>query len=133
MNPEGARVFRVLTVVQERKGRLGEEEAAASLFLSPDRFRAVFLAEMGMGFRAYCCQIKLKNAQALLQDSGHSIQDVADALSYSSRSAFEHWFKRHTSMWPAQYRKTTTLSIDARQLTPVSSAANSAMHSGEYR
>lgn len=55
--------------------------------------------------REWLDDILLKKAIYMLYDENKSIQQIGDALSFSSPSLFGVFFKRKTGMSPLQYRK----------------------------
>lgn len=63
-----------------------------------------FKQEMGVSIWDYVNQQKAERAKLLLQDPSKTIQDVADQLSYCSRSYFSEIFKQHVGLWPSDYR-----------------------------
>ena len=56
--------------------------------------------------REWIDEILLKEAIYMLYDENKSVQQISDALSFSSPSLFGVFFKRKTGKTPMQYRRT---------------------------
>jgi len=46
----------------------------------------------------------IRNAQALLENSQLTVQQVADYLNFPTPSFFGQYFKKHVGMTPKEYR-----------------------------
>ena len=65
------------------------------------------LAEEGQSWQKLLDEIRLEQAQHLLQHTDQPQSSIADALGYSDIRSFQRSFKRHTGQTPGQYRKST--------------------------
>jgi len=64
----------------------------------------LFKKAMNMNFSDYLWQLRLNKAKEYLRDSEMSVEEVALAVGYYSRSAFLRKFKQETGLTPTQYR-----------------------------
>lgn len=78
------------------------EDAAEACSLSLSRFKVCFRQETGVTPREYINQIKIRQAQRLL-DAGHSVTDAAMAMGFTTPNYFSVLFRKYTSMTPTEY------------------------------
>lgn len=64
-----------------------------------------FKQETGVSINDYIKNAKIERAKLLLTTTQDSIQDISDALAFSTRSFFADEFKRSTGIAPAAYRE----------------------------
>lgn len=67
-------------------------------------FSHKFKKEVGCSINEYILKEKIEQAKLLLSGTNHSIQDISDDLSFSSRSYFYSCFQKHTGLSPSEYR-----------------------------
>lgn len=84
------------------------EDAAAACSLSLSRFKVCFRQETGVTPREYINQLKIRQAQRLL-DAGHSVTDAAMAMDFTTPNYFSVLFKKYTSMTPSEYLRRTAV------------------------
>ena len=87
-------------------GLLSEAEAAAVIFRSTRRLRAIVLESTGLSFREFRTRIKADCARELLSETQLSISTISAELGYSARDKLEKVFKKYFGMTPARYRDT---------------------------
>lgn len=80
------------------------ESVAEQVFLSPNYLSMLFSKEMGITFKEYLVNFRLKKAQELLRDPSLKIYQVAQQVGYSDWRYFSEIFKRNIGQSPAQYR-----------------------------
>ena len=78
-------------------------EVAKQFHRSERSFRRQLQVE-GIGWRQLRNDVLMEQARNLLAAGSYSIDQGAERLGYSERSAFCHAFKRWTGMSPSKYR-----------------------------
>ncbi len=78
---------------------------AAKVGLSPWRFAHLVKSHTGKTFSQTLQQIRIQNAQRLLDRTSKTCTDVAYACGYQDQSYFIKHFRRITGTTPAKYRK----------------------------
>jgi len=64
----------------------------------------LFKRNTGLSFGEYLRNLRLKNAERLLQDTTLSIKEIAAAVGYKYVSDFDHHFKSVYGICPGEYR-----------------------------
>ena len=85
--------------------KAGEEKLAQQLHLSKRQLSRVLHKHYGMGFQEKLLQARMDHASWLLRTTQKRIGQIADAVGYSSESAFYQAFRRHFGVTPREYRK----------------------------
>ncbi len=85
-------------------GRLGEEEAAAQLFITK-RTMARRLKREGNSFRQLRDEVLGSIAQSYLSESSLSVEAIAEILNYHDSASFRRAFKRWFGQTPKDYRQ----------------------------
>lgn len=83
--------------------RMSVRKLAALSHLSVGRFHAAFQAYMDRTPAQYVAEIRMQRAVTLLKETALSVAQVAEAVGYSTQSAFTHAFKRHFGVAPSRY------------------------------
>ena len=100
-----ARIARVVDFVHGR--RLGAViplgKMAATVHLSPDRFRHLFMKETGVGFRAYLLWRRLECGLAAYV-AGESLTEAAHTGGFADSAHFTRTFRRMFGITPASVR-----------------------------
>jgi len=78
-------------------------DVAAEVGISISALKKLFSQKCGCGVMAHFSKLRIAHAKKLLHD-GLSMQELADALGFSSASNFSRWFKKETGIPPTQYR-----------------------------
>jgi transcriptional regulator GlxA family with amidase domain len=84
---------------------LGLKHVSHAVGLSFWHFSRLFNAGMGMGFREYVKNVRLKHACTLLKSSSLSIKEIAAAVGYTHLSDFYHHFKNQYGISPLVFRR----------------------------
>ncbi len=72
---------------------------------SPEHLSRRFHSETGITYRAYCDQLRMRQATILLHRPGENVSSVAEALGYSDASSFIRAFRNIYGITPSTYRK----------------------------
>jgi AraC-like DNA-binding protein len=98
---------RVLRAIDFMQGRLERPptlaEAAAAAYLSPGRFRHLFVEETGMRFRPYLLWLRLIRAVRVLS-SGESASTAAHAAGFADSAHLTRTFRRMLGAPPSAFR-----------------------------
>jgi AraC family transcriptional regulator len=98
------RIARAVRLVREQLGEsipLGR--IASAVHLSPDRFRHLFVAEIGVTFRAYLLWQRLERSLAAYI-AGESLTDAALTGGFADSAHFSRTFRRMFGIAPASVR-----------------------------
>ncbi len=77
---------------------------SAHIHLSPTYLSRIFNKKAGMGFSDFVANVRLKAAKQRLRNSTETVEQIADALGFSSSSYFSSVFKKHEGVTPSEYR-----------------------------
>jgi AraC family transcriptional regulator, arabinose operon regulatory protein len=99
---------RITWAVQHMQRHLDEpiriEALAASVNLSPSRFRHLFQAEVGIGPLQYLRGLRLRRARLLIERTFLSVKEVMALVGYNDPSHFSRDFRRLHQVSPAKLR-----------------------------
>ena len=93
------------------------EQLAARFFLSKYYVCRLFKDVTGYTVREYINIHRIQKAKRLLEETDHSISEIAEMVGYASLTHFEQTFKNYMTMSPLKYRKARNLFIS--NTTPV--------------
>ena len=82
------------------------EQYAASRSMSPSWFNRSFRGAVGTSPMKYILDIRIRNAQVLLETTDYSIANIAAVIGYDNPMYFSRMFRKAKGMSPAKYRKT---------------------------
>ncbi|MHA7685313.1 AraC family transcriptional regulator [Cupriavidus sp. PET2-C1] len=117
------RLAPALAAMHENAKRAWSLEGLAQVAgMSRTSFVVHFRQVMGMPPLTYLTNWRMQLAERDLR-GGASVAEVAEAIGYTSESAFSHAFKRLTGTAPGQYRKATDEERTARELHASASEA----------
>ncbi len=103
--PLDRRIERAIAILRERPGdAITMAEIAEAVFLSPERFRHLFLQETGIRFRPYVLWLRLELAVAC-SAAGNSLTDAAHAGGFADSAHFSRTFKRMFGIAPVSVRR----------------------------
>ncbi|MDO5423041.1 MAG: helix-turn-helix domain-containing protein [Eubacteriales bacterium] len=77
---------------------------ADAFSLSEPYLSQFFSKQMGIHFSVYIEDLRLNRAKEYLQDTGKTINEIAELVGYNSSSVFRNAFKRRFGVSPVQYR-----------------------------
>ena len=81
------------------------EQYAASRSMSTSWFNRSFRNETGTSPMKYILEIRIRNAQILLETTDYTITDIASVVGYDNPMYFSRLFRREKGVSPARYRK----------------------------
>lgn len=73
--------------------------------INPKSLSKLFKEETGQKFVDYLIELRINHARHLLEDTHHSIQDIAGAVGYTNAISFGRMFKKVVSVSPGEYRE----------------------------
>ncbi|MBZ4644947.1 MAG: hypothetical protein PWR27_835 [Petroclostridium sp.] len=79
-------------------------DVARYMCLSDKQVCRIIKERMGISTKDFILQMKLKKSKELLENTGLSIKEIADALGFSSEYYFSQFFKRHEGFPPGIFR-----------------------------
>lgn len=85
--------------------KLGLEEVADAVSLSPSYFSRVFKEETGLSFSAYLNSIRIDRARALLLTGDIPLAEIAGLVGFEDQSYFTRVFSRIVGTSPGRYRE----------------------------
>jgi len=86
---------------------INEPDMARLCALSPFQFSREFRATLGVTFRDYLCDMRLKTALKLLDNPDIPVTDVAAVSGFNDPSYFSRMFRKRMGCVPSEYRKRT--------------------------
>jgi AraC family transcriptional regulator len=98
------RVARAVELIRERvSDTIPLGAMAAAVHLSPDRFRHLFMKEMGVGFRAYLLWLRLECSLAAYV-AGETLTEAAHTGGFADSAHFSRTFRRMFGIAPASVK-----------------------------
>ncbi|MDQ8738014.1 helix-turn-helix domain-containing protein [Paenibacillus sp. LHD-38] len=73
--------------------------------MNPKSLSKLFKEETGQKFVDYLIELRMNHARHLLEDTHHSIQEIAEEVGYTNAISFGRVFKKVVSMSPGEYRE----------------------------
>jgi AraC family transcriptional regulator len=99
-----ARIARAVELIHERLGEMFTlKSIAAEVHLSPDRFRHLFVEEMGVGLRPYVLWLRLERALGAYI-AGKTLTEAAYAGGFSDSAHLSRTFKKMFGIVPMSVR-----------------------------
>ncbi|MDR0313433.1 MAG: helix-turn-helix domain-containing protein [Treponema sp.] len=86
-----------------RKISLGEIAAASGL--SAPYFSSIFKEERGINLSSYLNQLRVEKAAGLLEETGFSLAQIAEACGFEDQNWFSKIFKSRMGMSPGKFRE----------------------------
>ncbi|CRZ34052.1 AraC family two component transcriptional regulator [Herbinix hemicellulosilytica] len=84
--------------------KLTLDKVANYVYLNSSYLSQLFKKEMNMSFSDYVEQIRLKHAKILLKETDYSMNQIAEAVGFSSQNYFTRIFKKSTGITPIKYK-----------------------------
>jgi len=84
--------------------KLTLDKVANYVYLNSSYLSQLFKKEMNMSFSDYVEQIRLKHAKILLKETDYSMNQIAEAVGFSSQNYFTRIFKKSTGLTPIKYK-----------------------------
>lgn len=110
---EDARLFSVLSnyLHDHVDDALTATEVCGTLLFSPEKVRQILQRFLGMGLTKYYNFLRCERIQKLLI-AGHTVQEIADLMNFSSPYYLSYFLKRETGLTPREYSKQQRSRID---------------------
>lgn len=83
------------------------EDISAKFLISPNKLYSIFRSEFNMTVKQFVLNARINKAKSLLKNSDLPISDISVAVGFSDYNYFIRIFKKHTSVSPLQYRKSS--------------------------
>ena len=85
--------------------RIGLDDAAKAVFLSPKYLSRIFKEKTGVGFNEYRLKLLMKRARELLTTTSGTVNEISYKLGYKNPESFIRQFKIVAGATPTDYRK----------------------------
>lgn len=105
---EKDRVNAILAYIRQNvlnKERIKISEIANEFFMSPNYVSVFIKKHAGISIQQYVIQTKIKMAERLLKQTGLTITEIAQKMSFTDSSHFTKIFKKYNGNTPKVYRK----------------------------
>jgi transcriptional regulator GlxA family with amidase domain len=110
LDPKSDRVQSVLAFARQNlQKELTVEQLASVARLSPRQFSRVFRTELGKSPAKVVEQLRVEAAQLMLEDGGHSIEDVVRETGFANREQLRRAFLRTLDQPPKAVRRSARL------------------------
>jgi YesN/AraC family two-component response regulator len=80
------------------------DDVANYVYLNSSYLSQLFKKEMSVPFSDYIEEVRIKHAKLLLKETDYSMNQVAEAVGFSSQNYFTRIFKKSTGLTPIKYR-----------------------------
>lgn len=80
------------------------DDVANYVYLNSSYLSQLFKKEMNVPFSDYIEEARIKHAKLLLKETDYSMNQVAEAVGFSSQNYFTRIFKKSTGLTPIKYR-----------------------------
>jgi len=91
-------------MVEESQHKFTITELARMYCISPTTLKTTFKAVYGTPISTYMKDYRMREAASMLQQTSHSIMDIAQAVGYKSQSKFSAVFKQYYKLSPFEFR-----------------------------
>ena len=85
--------------------KIGLNDVAGAVYLSPKYISKIFKDKMGIGFREYKLKIKMEKAKEFLKKDSLNVGQISDKLGYENIESFTSQFKKIAGSTPTAFRK----------------------------
>lgn len=108
-NPLHKKISDVVTYINNNYMKpITLEHLSSEFFISPFYLSRVFKEVTGFTYVEYLNNVRIKEAQRLLRETGLKVTEVAEKSGYDSSTHFGRVFKESTGQSPLKYRKRFT-------------------------
>ncbi|MDU6263225.1 MAG: response regulator [Anaerocolumna aminovalerica] len=80
------------------------DDVAKYVYLNSSYLSQLFKKEMNVPFSDYIEEVRIKRAKLLLKETDYSMNQVAEAVGFSTQNYFTRIFKKSTGLTPIKYR-----------------------------
>ena len=87
------------------ESKLSVDEICSHLGVGPSYFSSVFKKEMGKSFVTYLTEVRMNEAQRLLDTTDEKSYIIAGMVGYEEPNYFSYVFKKHFGVSPSKYRQ----------------------------
>jgi len=91
------------------------QELVEHFHFQEDYFNRLIKSKTGLTYSAYVQQFRLEKAAQLLNNSGKTIEEIAEAVGYHNKGYFYKIFQKQYDMTPSAYRKIFSAAFPAAQ------------------
>ena len=100
------KIEKIKRFVEKNYGKkVSLDDAAAIVSLSPKYLSRIFKQLTGTGFNEYKLACKMKEAKALLAETGYTVGQISHQMGYENAESFIRAFEKITGYSPSQYRR----------------------------
>lgn len=98
-------VLKADSIIQRRYSeKLTLKSVAGELGVTPNYLSALYKSGTGMDFSERLCELRMKKAEALVLEGGHSVLDIAQAVGFDDESHLRRRFKQYFGISVKEYR-----------------------------
>ena len=87
------------------ESKLSVDEICSHLGVGTSYFSSVFKKEMGKSFVTYLTEVRMNEAQRLLDTTDEKSYIIAGMVGYEEPNYFSYVFKKHFGVSPSKYRQ----------------------------
>lgn len=84
--------------------KVGLEDAAAAIAVSPQYLSRIFKEHAGTGFADFRARVKIDRSKEMLATTGYNVNQISEKLGYENAETFIRAFKKLEGMTPSEYR-----------------------------
>lgn len=100
-------ILRAMSYIRRRYAeKVGLEDVASEVSLSPTYFSRLFKEEAGQSFKSYLNDLRIGEAKNLLRETALPLLDVASRVGFEDQSYFSRVFRNIVGISPGRYRRT---------------------------
>jgi len=81
------------------------EKVAEQIYVSPEYLSRLFKKEIGMNFKEYIIDCKMKKAMEMLSDPQYKVYEISKHLGYKTVGFFSKVFQKYAGCTPSEYRR----------------------------
>lgn len=109
LNPIHEKIHKIVRYICDNYAtKITLTELSEQFYISQFYLSRMFKEVTGLTLIEYLNTVRIKEAQSLLQETDHSITEIAGLVGYDNQTYFGRMFKRNTGMTPRDYRKNSS-------------------------